>query len=517
MYRTLLLPLLALLCAVLPGQDEGKLLDQFKKAFAPAKGNRDAAPIPARRSALEATAGLDSGKVAQVLVDVWRDLDEELAAVDGQRQAYNAELREILDGKELDPKRTLPKPKFDRMNELQPLLLQLRERGDALRELSMALGERIAELRRRDSVLFLLKKVCGHKKAPLPLQLAAAKAVGASASEVLDELANAISRARKVPEQIVLLDAMALAGDKARLHATPVIKLLDSREPAVAERAALALAKLAVPEAIEPMIALLSRSTGQMQLRVAAALEVLTGEEFGENIGAWHAWWKAEGAQVVAGGRELGKGVPSNRKKTNENYYFGIPQSQSDAILYVLDCSGSMSAPVATKEVTSADGLPEEVTRLQACQVELCRALDKLRPDQKFAILYYNDLPHMWEEKMQPATKEAVTRAQEFVNTLTPASSTNIHDSLELGFGLGGRGLHDKYYGSELDTIFLLTDGTPTKPDGSLDSTEKILLGVRSWNPLQRVTIHCIAIGKNLNRAFLEQLAGENGGEFKQF
>ena len=118
---------------------------------------------------------------------------------------------------------------------------------------------------------------------------------------------------------------------------------------------------------------------------------------------------------------------------------------------------------------------------------------------------------------MLPASKANIARAQEFVRELTHASSTNIHDSLELGFGLAGRGVYDKYYGTELDTIFLLTDGSPTKPDGSLDSTEKILVAVQSWNPLKRVTIHAIAIGKNLNDSFLRQLARENGGEFKRF
>ena len=60
-------------------------------------------------------------------------------------------------------------------------------------------------------------------------------------------------------------------------------------------------------------------------------------------------------------------------------------------------------------------------------------------------------------------------------------------------------------------------DGSPTKPDGSLDSTEKILVAVRAWNPLKRITIHAIAVGKNLNEGFLRKLASENGGEFKRF
>jgi len=511
MLRTLSLLVLALVSAALPAQDEARVLNTFKKAFAAPKGKKPGAPLAEKQAALKATEGLDSGKVAASLVRGWDGLSTELGALDAQRAEYRDEMAKLIKGQEAVERRTLPQGQFRRLNELKPLVAALREQCDGLRELQLQLGDRIADLRRRDSVLYLLKKVTGSKKAELPLRLAAGRAIGGAATEVIEELATAIARARKPAEQIVLLDAMALAGEAAQVHATPVIKLLSSKEDAVSERAALALAKIAVPEAVGPMITLLSRSTGQMKLRVAAALEVLTGEQHGDNIGAWNAWWKAEQLGFRTSGRALGKGTPSHRKKTNDNYYFGIPQADSKSILYVIDCSGSMRAPVKMKGGTG------DTTRMEACKTELIRGLGKLQPSQNFAILWYNDLPHFWEDKMLPASKENIERAQDFVQGLNHASSTNIHDSLELGFGLAGRGMHDKYYGTELDTIFLLTDGSPTKPDGSLDSTEKILVAVRSWNPLKRITIHAIAIGKNLNEAFLRQLASENGGEFKRF
>ena len=251
MYRTLLLPLAVLVSAALPGQDEAKVLNSFKKAFAAAKAKaKKPGATPAdRHAALQSTDGLDSGKLTQLLVRSWHVVNEELAALDGERAAIRRELTEINAKK--DAQNRLPRNLFLRVKELQPKLGQLRAETDGTRAMLVEVGDRIAALRRRDSVLFLLKKVCGHKKAPLPLKLAAAKAVGASANKVLPELAAAMTRARQPAEQIVLLDAMALAGQQARLHATPVIKLLACEHPAVAERAALALAKLAVPAGIE--------------------------------------------------------------------------------------------------------------------------------------------------------------------------------------------------------------------------------------------------------------------------
>lgn len=78
------------------------------------------------------------------------------------------------------------------------------------------------------------------------------------------------------------------------------------------------------------------------------------------------------------------------------------------------------------------------------------------------------------------------------------------------------RAARDRYYGAELDTIFLSTDGSPTRVDGRPGSTGKIVLAGRTWNPLQRVTIHTIGIGGQLDDAFLAQLARENGGEYKK-
>lgn len=520
----------ALLLVAVPAQDEGKLLTAFEKAFAPPPKGK--ATIDEKRTALQGLRDLDSGKAAEALVDGWLAVDAELAEVDAKREKFAAELDGIPEraepkkakdgdgkGKPAEPGSiSIPQDKAARYDELNKELPKLSEQADALRALGGEVAARIATLQRRDSVLWLLQRVCGNKKHPAPLKVAAGKAIGAAAGQVLEELAATLPKMKEPTDLIVLLDAFAAAGKTAAAHATPVLALLEHKEEAVAERAAQALAKLAVPEAIAPMLKLLERATGQSKARVVAALEILTGQSFGTNLGAWQAWWQKEGATVGKGSAPLGGGTPSKRSARDDLYYFGIPQDTAKSVLYVIDCSGSMEAKVRLDTTgTSAGGKTPETTRLEACKKELIRGLGQLRPDQKFAILWYQETPHFWEPKMQLATKETVMKAQAFVQTLRSNSSTNIHDSLEMGFRLSGRGSKDKYYGMEIDTIFLLTDGAPTTPDGKLDSTEKILASCRLWNPLKRVVIHCIAIGKDLNVEFLRQLASENGGEFKQF
>jgi len=115
--------------------------------------------------------------------------------------------------------------------------------------------------------------------------------------------------------------------------------------------------------------------------------------------------------------------------------------------------------------------------------------------------------------------------------SMMPNGSTNIHDSLQLSFSIKDFGKkvrrsskkkrknkYDVGVAMGFDTIFLLSDGSPTKPPGDKpDSTEKILEGVRVWNSLKRVTIHCIGIGRGVNISFMQKLASENGGQFKHF
>jgi hypothetical protein len=442
----------------------------------------------------------------------------EATALDTERQATNEEMAKLVKGQETVEPRTMPKKEHDRYQVLKDQARTQREQVDALRGLLAALEDRLAGLRRKDSLLWLLQSLLPERKQPLQIKLAAARAIGAGAGDVTEALGIALVRLKETEDLLALLEAFAIAGKSVQPYADHVVQLMQHKEEAVRERAAAALAKIAVPEAIAPMIDLLDKSGGQTRLRVVTALEVLTGQQLGDNPGAWKQWFASEGKDYLAGTKALGEGKPSKKTGKDASYYFGIPQHQSSSILYAIDCSGSMKQLIDfTPPGGTAAGAASKATRLDACKKELIAALGRLRPDQKFALLWYNDLPHLWEPKTQAATPEAVKRAQAFVETLQPASSTNIYDSLQQAFGLVGRGSRDKYYGVELDSIFLLTDGSPTTTDGKLDSTDKILAGVREWNPLKRVTLHCIAIGKGLNLGFLQQLARENGGECKQF
>ena len=101
-----------------------------------------------------------------------------------------------------------------------------------------------------------------------------------------------------------------------------------------------------------------------------------------------------------------------------------------------------------------------------------------------------------------------------FFRMTAPHGTTNILDALREAFRIAGSGATKKDAPVVVDTIYLLTDGSPTDERGFPEDAGRILAAVRRWNALGRVTIHTIGVGNDLNKPFLERLAKDNGGTF---
>ena len=167
--------LLALLFFAFPAlcQDEAKVLAAFGKTFTPPPKGK--AKVADKLAALATTSGLDSGNTADALVAAFENVGTELAALDAERDALNAEMAKLIAGQEMSGNRTLQTDAHKRYNEIKPRAVELRQRCDELRELQAKLCERVATLRARDSALWLLQRIVGSKKHALQLKLAAAR------------------------------------------------------------------------------------------------------------------------------------------------------------------------------------------------------------------------------------------------------------------------------------------------------------------------------------------------------
>lgn len=323
-------------------------------------------------------------------------------------------------------------------------------------------------------------------------------------------LLAAIKKERSPGVRAALLIAISRL-DKARSSGAIVAHFVKDRSERVRVAAARALERMHVVEGVEPLINQMEKEDGLTKSTMARALESMTGQKFGTHPDAWRNWWASQQGKLLGGGLpprsdEEGDDDDGERK---QGHFYGIPQV-SLKIIYIIDVSGSMKKDVGGK------------SRLEACKTELSRAISQLPRRALFDVILYHQSVTVWKKDMQVAgplkkgQKGKKEEAKKFYAKSKPKGSTNIYDALRAAFKVAGEGAKKKNAPLNADTIYLLTDGSPTTPAGKLDDVKKILEGARKWNALGRVTIHTIGIGKNLNRTFLEQLANENNGRFIQ-
>ena len=203
-----------------------------------------------------------------------------------------------------------------------------------------------------------------------------------------------------------------------------------------------------------------------------------------------------------------GEGGPGGREAS----YYGIT-IESQRVLFVVDISGSM------KEAGSAEGSSKE----EEAKKELLRCLKSLGTGSAFGVFAFSDRVTKWKPGILKVTNDTKEDARRWVEELASAHSTNTFAALEEAFRISvadPRNDMGEEYGLFPDTIFLMTDGAPTTPEGKLEDGKgvpewtKVLEGVRAWNRERRVVVHAVGVGLKINAGFLRALAEENGGKF---
>ena len=503
------------------GEEAPQRVAAFRKAYF---GDEKKTPtLEERRRALEFLKGLDAPIVANALLDACSACEEARAARVEEQNRAKDELAKISADQALGA-RQFPQPIHTRMKELRTRIGELEVEVAAIAGLQREIVAPILAQKNEESFRWLLTNALGPKRLPLQLKLSIARASagrGTGTSVAVAQMTKQLAKAKDGEEVYVLVDGLAACGAQARAAAPTVAARLAEKEPTLREHAASALVALAAPEGIEPLIvALEAESDAHTRRRLAVALEVLTHQQFGETAALWRKWWNSEGKQAVANGAIVGGGASDLAKALTaggaRNYY-GIPVDGKSTV-YVIDCSGSMvasaTAPKFDEKRNPIDAGKE--SRMEATKAALIAVLGKLGPKDKFNVVSFNDLVHPYATGLVAATPIEVSSAQDWVRQLAPMNSTNIYEAMEQAFRFAGRGSFDKYYPSGVDTIFLLTDGAPTTPDGQADSTDRVLEGIRTWNATGRVIVHTIGIGKEISDTFLKKIAAENHGTFVQ-
>jgi HEAT repeat protein len=257
-------------------------------------------------------------------------------------------------------------------------------------------------------------------------------------------------------------------------------------------------------ESIPVLIARIDNEESRLlQEEVTATLRILTGKDHGRLEKSWHWWWSVEGQDFLLPSLDTALAAERERRKhraESETQSFYGMRITSDRVAFVIDTSGSMSAPARFLGQSQAAG-SSGPTRLDVAKHELSRALKGLLSGDQFNVVFFSGGVDSWKPNLVSKTPMVLRSVLQHIGQQAAAGGTNIHDALL-------EALSDP----EVDTVYLLSDGDPTA--GTFTEAQEILRSIRGANAGKNAHIHCISIGKE--SGLMRELARQNRGQYKR-
>ncbi len=334
------------------------------------------------------------------------------------------------------------------------------------------------------------------------------------------------SAASKDPElRAVAMGSLSLRSSDPRAMKA-LLAGLNDKDAAVCNVALQSLRSIRIKPMVGALIDVLANHTDEsFKVKALGFLVNVSGQNFGLAAVDWKKWWSASEAAFEFPKQEE-EGFTSVKKY--ELDYFGIEVS-SKRLGLVVDISSSMRRLVAVKAESLEEDEAEEAAggggrtraapakkkkkepggivvkdgkamKIDILKKEMTRLLKKLPADTFLNMISFDATFKPWQKALQSLKGKGRAKALFYVARITTGSGTNVFDTLEFA-------LKDK----RVDTIYLLTDGLPTR--GRLTAPEAILKEIKLLNRTRGVTIHTIAFGAESN--LLRQLAEQNGGQYR--
>ncbi|MFV1958667.1 MAG: HEAT repeat domain-containing protein [Planctomycetota bacterium] len=284
------------------------------------------------------------------------------------------------------------------------------------------------------------------------------------------------------------------------------VRLLEGEAAWDLQAAAIqALKRLHEKRSIAPLIAFLGRKDiKRLREDAHAALKSLTGQKHGPYQDPWQRWWTDHEKTFRMPDKPV---KPDQGGEVPEGVTFYGIHTFSDRVLFILDISGSMDQQPTAKDENGRT-IPTGPPKIETAKKELVGAINNLGEGARFNVIFFNHEVVPWQSRMVEATESVKRRAIKWVEDQKPIGTTNIHDALEAAFSIAL-----KATGAPLvDTIFFLTDGTPTS--GKIQDPERILRAVEEWERAAPIKINTIGVGR-CAEDLLRRLAEMTGGEFR--
>ncbi len=367
-----------------------------------------------------------------------------------------------------------------------------------------------------------------------PVRLAAAAGLGRSnLKTAVPALADQLLRERCAAVQIQLLDAL---GTLAKNHG----EQLDDRDLRRATTTALGLLTLhgwnvdlaaldflslvrsadTVPRLIE-MLCFYARDrrtrhdathSSTARHRAHELLRSLTGAAFAMNrTELWQQWWEQNQDSFVLAAPRPSAPAEGQAVGTTSSF-FGIPV-RGTRIVFIVDVSTSMEWDSGSGEA-----------KIAVAKHHLETTVENLSHECQFGLVTFALRGTAWKKRLVPATKASKKSFCAYLDRLRCGPHTNVWAGLKRALDLEVI-THGSRYPTEVDEIFILSDGSPTT--GQIRDPEQILATVTDLNHVNRIRINTVFIeGKDDARfpgqpdwkmsaaELMERIAAQNGGRF---
>jgi HEAT repeat protein len=276
------------------------------------------------------------------------------------------------------------------------------------------------------------------------------------------------------------------------------------------------------PKVIKPLYKALDTTEGRVLGDISDGLARLTGRNFGPISAQWDSWWlqnkkkhlplKPMSADDFAALKEEDR----NQSTVSGALYFGL-RVFSKNLAFVVDCSESMEeqhTPPKKSAATVVDGQKKKggkkgPSRLTIAKRELAGAIRGLEDGKKVNLLTFNTDVTDFVAVSAPSREKTLTELgpktrkplNAFIDATRPVGATNVSAALR-----------DAFEYSELDTIFLLSDGAPTV---GITDQQELLETVERWNRRRRVKINSISFSATpAEKRLLRSLSDRNFGVY---
>lgn len=169
----------------------------------------------------------------------------------------------------------------------------------------------------------------------------------------------------------------------------------------------------------------------------------------------------------------------------------------------------SAAEPIDVAFVIDTSGSMMDDNKIDQARRALTYCVSQLRENDRFGIIKFSTETYKYQESLQPASKDNIEKAKNWISSLRAGGGTNINDALKDALSLPGAAKDsDKSTSGAASRVFVvvfITDGMPTVGTTNADDIIRNMKRETSGN----VRVFAFGVGNDVNTKLLDRLAEE--------